>query len=162
MFRRSRSYPCQGADLRPPAPLLADVPGVSQVFPVVSRSMMGRVHGKRFRGVLLGLPVEQKTAWSRITAHRGASLPDPDEAILAAETAKSLGAVPGDRLIILARRGPRTMTIVGLARSAALGEYARARLWRCPWRPSKSSSISMATSIDCGYSSIRMHNDRTC
>src|SRR5689334_7744228 len=45
-------------------PPLADIPGVNQVFPVVSRPMMGRVHGKRFRGVLLGLPVEQQAAWS--------------------------------------------------------------------------------------------------
>jgi putative ABC transport system permease protein len=86
--------------------------------------MMGRVHGKRFRGVLLGLPVEQKAAWSSLPLVEGRLCEGPDEAILAAETAKSLGAVPGDRLIILARRGPRPVTLVGTARSASLGDYA--------------------------------------
>ena len=100
-------------------PPLTDVPGVTHVFPVVSRPTMGRVHGKRFRGVLLGLPVEQKAAWSALPLTDGRICEGPDEAILAAETAESLGAVPGDRLIVIARgRGPCSATIVGLACAA--------------------------------------------
>lgn len=105
-------------------PAVADVPGVVAAIPMVNRATLARVHGKRFRTVLLGLPVENADAWKALALVAGRACREPREVILAAQLAESLGAETGDRLIMITRRGPRSATIVGLADAVVLGEFA--------------------------------------
>lgn len=107
-------------------PKIADVPGVLAAIPVVNRATLARVHGKRFRAVLVGLPLDNDDAWKALPLTAGRACQGPGEVILAAQIAKSLGAKVDDRLIVITRRGPRSTTIVGLADAAAMGEFAPA------------------------------------
>ncbi len=107
-------------------PKLADVSGVAAEIPIVTRATLARVQGKRFRAVLLGVPTEQAQVWDALPLTAGRACEDSDEALLAADLAKSLKIDVDDRLTVLTRRGPRTATIVGLVNSASLREFASA------------------------------------
>jgi putative ABC transport system permease protein len=107
-------------------PDVRDVPGVTDAIPVLNRATLARVSGKRFRAVLVGLPLDNSDAWNALPLNKGRACRAPGEAILAAQLAKAFGAKLGDRLIVITRRGPRSTTIVGLADAAALGELAPA------------------------------------
>jgi putative ABC transport system permease protein len=105
-------------------PDLSDVDGVVAAIGLVNRATLARVHGKRFRAVLVGLPLENEQAWKALPLADGAPCRAAGEAILSAELAKTLGAALGDRLVVITKRGPRSANIVGLAKSDALGEFA--------------------------------------
>lgn len=105
-------------------PAVDDVPGVVAAIPLVNRATLARVHGKRFRTVLLGLPVDNDAAWKALPLTAGEPCREAGEAILSAQVAESLDATVGDRLIVITRRGPRSARIVGLAGSEDLGEFA--------------------------------------
>jgi putative ABC transport system permease protein len=105
-------------------PAVGDVPGVVAAIPLVNRATLARVHGKRFRAVLVGLPVDNDAAWKALPLAAGQPCRKPGEAILSAALAESLGAAVGDRLVVITRRGPRSARIVGLAAADVLGEFA--------------------------------------
>jgi putative ABC transport system permease protein len=107
-------------------PAVGDIPGVRAAIPVVNRATLARVHGKRFRAILVGLPLDNRDAWQALPLTAGVACREPGEAILSAELAETRGAKVGDRLIVITRRGPRSATIVGLASAATLGEFAPA------------------------------------
>lgn len=106
-------------------PEVADLPGVLTAMPIANRATLARVHGRRFRGVLVGLPLDQLDEWSLPLAE-GEPCRKAGEAILSAQIAASLNAKLGDKLIVITRRGPRSARIVGLADAVALGEFAPA------------------------------------
>jgi putative ABC transport system permease protein len=107
-------------------PDIRNVPGVADVIPMASRATLARVGGKRFRAVLVGLPLDKGGAWKSLPLTEGRACQRGGEVILAAQLARSFGAKTGDRLIVITRRGPRSATIVGLAEGPALGELAPA------------------------------------
>ncbi len=106
------------------APNLSQLPGVQSVVPVVARATMARVNGKRFRTVLAGLPVSNKTAWKTLAVAEGRACDREGQAILSSSVAKSIGAGLQDRVTVITRRGPRSATIVGIADAGALAAYA--------------------------------------
>jgi putative ABC transport system permease protein len=105
-------------------PDTADIPGATAGFSIISRGTIARVHGKRFRAVLVGLPPDDETAWQSVPLVSGRAVEEPGEAILSTELAKTFDVQPGDKLTLLTRRGPRSATVVGFAKSAVLGELA--------------------------------------
>ena len=107
-------------------PEVADVPGVVGVFPLATRAALARVHGQRFRTVLLGLPVDNEQAAEALMLSAGHAPTAADEAVISADLAKSLEAKLGDRLIVITRRGPKSATVVGLADPSALAQFAPA------------------------------------
>ena len=107
-------------------PNLSQIPGVSSAIPVVARSTMARVHGKRFRTVLVGLPIENDAAWKALSLTEGRACTQPGEAVVSAAVAKSIGAKVGDVVTIIARPTARKATIVGLADGGAMAAFAPA------------------------------------
>ncbi|REK19513.1 MAG: hypothetical protein DWQ37_00070 [Planctomycetota bacterium] len=107
-------------------PDVADVPGVVGVFPLVTRAALARVHGQRFRTVLLGLPVDSEQAAQALMLAEGHAPAAADEAVISSDLAKSLDAKLGDRLIVITRRGPKSANVVGLADPSALAQFAPA------------------------------------
>jgi putative ABC transport system permease protein len=105
-------------------PAVASVPGVVAAIPVVSRATLARVHGKRFRSVMLGLPVGDEQVWQALPVVSGAPCRREGEVLLSERLAKSLKAGVGDRLIVITRRGPRSAEIVGLADAELMDEFA--------------------------------------
>jgi putative ABC transport system permease protein len=119
--------PLAGGRLSPEVvPAIGDIPGVVAAIPVVNRATLARVHGKRFRAILVGLPLDNRDAWKALALTSGSACRQRGQVILSAELAASRGAKVGDRLIVITRRGPRSATIVGLASAATLGEFAPA------------------------------------
>jgi putative ABC transport system permease protein len=119
--------PAAGGRFEPEqVPSVADIPGVFAEIPVVTRATLARVRGKRLRTVLLGVPVERREVWETLPIAEGQPCRQPDEALLAADVAKSLDVGVGDRVTVLARPRPRSATIVGLVNSSALREFAPA------------------------------------
>ena len=108
-------------------PELTDIPGIEASFPLVTRATLARSQGKRMRTVLLGLPPDQQAAWDALPLTSGRACAEPNEAVLSAELAQARKIEEGDRVILLTRRGPRSVMVVGLVRAAAvLAEIAPA------------------------------------
>jgi putative ABC transport system permease protein len=107
-------------------PKLADISGIRTACPIVTRATMVRSHGKRFHAVLLGLPPDAEGAWESLPLIRGRICRQPDEAVVSASLAGSLRIRLGDRLTVLANRGPRSATVVGLVDAESLGEFSPA------------------------------------
>lgn len=107
-------------------PEIDDIPGVEASFPLVTRATLARTQGKRFRGVLLGLPADDPEAWQALPLASGRHCEESNEAVMSAELADSLNVEEGDRITLLSRRGPRSVTVVGLVKGAVLAEFAPA------------------------------------
>lgn len=101
-------------------PDLKGVSGISGWVPVASRGTMVRVHGKRLRSVVIGVPPGP----AAIPVESGGPLEKPDDVLLSADVAKSLNLGLGDSLTVLTRRGARQAKIVGLADPLTLRDYA--------------------------------------
>jgi len=108
------------------APDLGGVPDIGAAVPVVARATLARVKGKRFRTVLVGLPIESDDAWKALSLTEGDACRKDGQAVLSDTVARSLGAAIGDRMTIITRHGPRSSTIVGLANAEAMGSFAPA------------------------------------
>src|SRR4029079_16591764 len=93
-------------------PRLKDIPGVLAEIPIVTRATLVRIHGKRVRSVLLGIPAEESEVWKALKLVEGVACTQPDEAIVAHEVAQSLKIALGDRITVLTRRGPRSAKAV--------------------------------------------------
>jgi putative ABC transport system permease protein len=115
-------------------PNLSDLPGVVSVVPVASRATAARFRGKKFRSVLIGLLLSDQKAWDALSLVEGKPVTKSGQAVLSADIAKSLDVNIGAKVIVLTRRGPKSMTIVGIADGAALAAFAPA--------------ASLATSLD--------------
>lgn len=102
------------------------IEGADESFAIVTRATLARVQRKRFRAVLLGFDPSSETAWSVLPVISGDRCEREDEALMSADLAESLQLKVGDRLVVLARRGPRSARIVGLVDSAALAELSPA------------------------------------
>ncbi|HEY1598737.1 MAG TPA: FtsX-like permease family protein [Pirellulales bacterium] len=111
---------------------VGDVPNVDGIagaegsFPLVTRATLARRQGKRLRCVLLGIPPDSQVAWGALPLASGRACQERNDAVLSAELAASRKIAEGDRLTLLTRRGPRTVTIVGLVPAAVLAEVAPA------------------------------------
>jgi putative ABC transport system permease protein len=105
-------------------PPLSDVAGVRSAVPLVTRATMARANGKRFRGVLLGVPATGGEAWEVLPLTEGDVCRQEGEALVSASLAHSLRISVGDRLVVLGSRGPRSARVTGLVNSEALAELA--------------------------------------
>lgn len=107
-------------------PSLIDIPGVDAAVPIVVRGTKARfVKGEvrqDFRGLILGVPVDEPAAWASMDITAGRGCEKEGEVVMSAELAEGLGAGVDDRLLILTRDGPQFVTIVGLVRSSSLRE----------------------------------------
>src|SRR5262245_9249513 len=113
-------------------PDIGDVPGVRARIPLVTRGTLARVHGKRFRAVLVGLPEDNSDVWKSLPLVEGRKLGEANETLVTSEIAKSFEIRLGDRLILLTRRGPRSASVVGIVDSGALRELAPAATLAMP------------------------------
>ncbi len=110
--------------------VLADVPslegiaGLADHFPLISRASLCRLHGRRLRSILVGLPVDQPGLWAAVPIVEGQPCRKPGEALMTAEVARGFGAKVGDRVTLVTRRGPKAVTIVGLVSAKSLGDLA--------------------------------------
>ncbi len=129
-------------------PDLSHLPGVSSAVPVVGRATLARVHGKRFRTVLVGLPIENEGAWRALSLSEGRACTKPGEAVISATVAKSMDAKIGDVVTLIARPMPRKATIVGLADESAMTAFAPA------------ASLAMSISEVQGYYKLKGELDR--
>jgi putative ABC transport system permease protein len=107
-------------------PKLSGVSGVLSTVPVASRATMARAGGKKFRTVLIGLPLADNHAWDALSLVDGNPVTKSGQAVLSADIAKSLGVKLGSKVTVLTRRGPKSTTIVGIADSGALAAFAPA------------------------------------
>ncbi len=101
-------------------PNLDGIPGIAGSYSVTSRATLLRAHGQRMKSIVVGLPLQQSAAWETLPLVAGRYCREANEATLAADMANDLGVKLGDSLTLLTRRGPRTMTVVGLVESSAL------------------------------------------
>src|SRR5690349_2848257 len=63
---------------RDEVPEIANLPGVTASFPVLSRATNSRVHGKKFRSILLGLPLDEPQAWQALALDSGTACREPN------------------------------------------------------------------------------------
>ena len=136
-------------------PDLQGVSGVVAAVPVANRAAMARVHGQRFRTVLLGIPRDVPDAWTALAIDQGRACESVGEAVLSADLAKSLKAGVGDRLLVITRRGPRSATIVGLADAGRWPRLLRPPASSCRWPTCRGSLGSTANSIESAFCSLR-------
>jgi putative ABC transport system permease protein len=108
------------------APDLTAIEGVESVVPIVARATTARLRGKRFRTVLVGVPIDNQAAWSALALTVGEPCHEGGSAVLSATVAESLGATVGDRVTVITRRGPRSAMVVGLVNTEALQAFAPA------------------------------------
>ncbi|MEX0937838.1 MAG: FtsX-like permease family protein [Pirellulales bacterium] len=107
-------------------PDVSELPGVEGVFPLATRAALARVHGQRFRTVLLGLPSGDEKVAAALDLVEGRAPSAPDDVVLSADVAEGMKAAVNDRLTVITRRGPKSMTVVGLADPSALAQFAPA------------------------------------
>jgi putative ABC transport system permease protein len=103
-------------------PDLSGIAGIREQVPIVARATSGRVKGKPFRMLLVGLPPNAETLWQSIPLTTGQAPRAAGEAVITDEVADSLKVEIGDRVLVLTRRGPRSATVTGTTPAASLQE----------------------------------------
>lgn len=106
------------------APALTDINGASDVISLATRAGMIRAGGQRVQTVIVGLSAPSPKSWGLIDVTQGRPPASRTEALIAAELAESLHVELGDRIVLLTRRGPRSLNVVGLSPAASLGALA--------------------------------------
>jgi putative ABC transport system permease protein len=105
-------------------PLFDSVSGVESVFPSLTRPTLARVQGRRFRAMLLGLPESSSDVWKMLRLVDGTYPNESNQGVVGEELARSLQIATGDRVIVITRRGPRSVIVSGIATSASFREFA--------------------------------------
>jgi putative ABC transport system permease protein len=105
-------------------PRLADIPGIRAAVPLFFRPTLLRVGEKRVREIAVGVDAAALVATGLLTLPAGKPCEAADEIVLDATLAEGLGKGIGDEVIMLARRGVRRMTVVGIADSQSLKWFA--------------------------------------
>lgn len=103
-------------------PDIKDIPGITEPAPILARATSGRIQGKPLRMLLVGISPDSQQLWNNIPLTKGRLPADDHEAIITDDVAKSLSAELDERVIVLTRRGPRTVNVVGIAPSLAVQE----------------------------------------
>jgi putative ABC transport system permease protein len=101
-------------------PRLGDLPGVRAAVPLFYRPTLVRSGEQRVREIAVGVDAEALVAAGLLELSAGEPCVGPDETILDAGLAASLGKSVGDEVLFFARRRIRRLTITGLAESRAL------------------------------------------
>lgn len=104
-------------------PDLADLPGVRAVVPQFFRPTVLRHGGLRIIESVAGLDVTSLADQGLLTLTTGTACAGPREVVLDASLASGLNATVGDRILILTRRGPRRVTVTGLAAPGTLAAF---------------------------------------
>ena len=92
--------------------------------PLLSRTTSARVSGNKFKSIVLGLPTDISEVAGALEIRQGELCREPGQVVMVKELADQFGVGVGDRLIYLARRGPRSATIVGLATGLSVARFA--------------------------------------
>lgn len=79
--------------------------------------------GKKFKAIVLGLPTDIPAVAAALEIRQGELCRESGQAVMVKELADKLGVGVGDRLIYLARRGPRSANIVGLATGTSVARF---------------------------------------
>lgn len=104
-------------------PNLAGVPGVRAVVPQFFRPTVLRHGGLRIIESVAGVDVADLADRGFLTLTAGSPCAGPREVVLDASLASGLEATVGDRILILTRRGPRRVTVTGLAAPGTLAPF---------------------------------------
>jgi putative ABC transport system permease protein len=90
----------------------------------LARPILARHQGERFRTVLVGLPRDEVTVWEMLHFVRGRIPERDDEVVVGEPLADRLGLEVGDRLLLITRRGPRSVFASGIVTSASLNDMS--------------------------------------
>lgn len=106
-------------------PRLADVPGVRAVVPQFFRPTILRHGETRLREGVLGVDIAALVDLGLLELSAGEACFGTREVVMDASLAAGLGVAVGDELVLLVRRGPRRVTITGLAAPASLASFSQ-------------------------------------
>lgn len=108
------------------AKTVAADPRVSQVTPLAYRTSIIRANGRKATVLLLGTDLQQLSSQHSEKLEAGTWPVDDEQVLLDASYAKQLkidlNDEEEDQITVLAQRGPRSMTVVGLLKSNGLKE----------------------------------------
>lgn len=104
------------------AQALAAEPRVSQVIPLAYRTSIVRAHGRKATVLLLGTELNKLSSEQRGKLESGSWPANEEQILLDAAYARQLKVELEDSVTVLAKRGPRSMTVVGLLKSDGLKE----------------------------------------
>ncbi len=104
------------------AKVMASDPRVSQLTPLAYRTSIVRANGRKATVLMLGADLNQLSPEQRGKLESGTWPTENDQMLLDASYARQLQVALGDKVTVLAKRGPRSMTVVGLLKSDGLKE----------------------------------------
>jgi putative ABC transport system permease protein len=105
-------------------PRLVDIPGVRAVVPLFFRPTLLRVGEQRVREIAVGVDARALVDAGLLELVAGRACEDRDEIILDAALAQAIGKGVADEVVMLARRGIRRMTVVGIADGQSMKWFA--------------------------------------
>jgi len=105
-------------------PDLGGIEGIRAIVPLFYRPSLFRVGEKRVREVAMGVDCATLVSSGLLELAEGEPCVAPDEVVLDASLASSLGLGVGDEILFFARRGIRRMLVTGLADTASLATFS--------------------------------------
>ena len=105
-------------------PRLVDIAGVRAVVPLFYRPTLLRADDTRAREIAVGVDAAALARVGLLDIAVGRPCVETDEIMLESGLATALGRQVGDEVIMLARRGIRRMTVVGLVKAESIRWFA--------------------------------------